>query len=294
MAIKVVMLIQLTTDTPVSSGNAPAAAPSIGYAPRVHLAGWSESLWWDSNDVTSLIRALKTGYGRLPPLGPSRAALLGNSAQVIGARLYAGGAGKGQSIAFSFPGNASSNVNQPQSAILVVAAPTASAVSRRFTLRGVPGSQESAGEFNPSVAYAKAVSDYFQALGNFSFLANDYTVTQFKILNVSLTGVVTINGAFPTFAINDIVTVKNTLDSGQVRRNYTGQVTALDPTHNMLTLSNPTWPWGATTGGMIWKPSKVLYLINPANCSVTRIVTRKVGRPFEQYRGRRSKRRKIA
>src|SRR6266404_3532384 len=164
MAIKVVLLFQMTTNTGPFPGipaeTAPAPAPSIGYAPRVHLGGWSESLWWDANTLGPLLAALKTGYGGKPGLCPSRAALLPAYTSIIGARFYSGGAGKGQSVAFSFPGTAEYHNDVPQMAILVKAAPASAAVARRFTLRGIPDSVIKVGEFAPDVTYAGYVAEF--------------------------------------------------------------------------------------------------------------------------------------
>src|SRR5574341_2438980 len=179
MAIKAVLLFQLTTDIGPFPGLAgtvqPSSAPSIGYGVRQHQAGWSESLWWDSNDLAGLLNAIKIGFGGKPALGPTRAALLPFAASIIGARLYAGGAGRGQSIAFSFPGDPLQNTDVPQMALLCKCGPLSTAVTRRFTIRCIPDTQVSTGEFAPSTSYAAAVADYFLALGNFSFLANDPT-----------------------------------------------------------------------------------------------------------------------
>jgi hypothetical protein len=70
MAIKVVLLFQLTTDQgpfPGLTGTTqPSDAPDIGYGVRPHQAGWTESLIWDGNSLGPLINAIKTGYGGKP------------------------------------------------------------------------------------------------------------------------------------------------------------------------------------------------------------------------------------
>jgi hypothetical protein len=291
MAIKVVMLFQQSTQNVVAAGPLPASAPAIGYFARIHLGGWTESVWWPSDDLTSLLAALRTGAAGHAGLLPSRAQMLPQGCDIVGVRLYAGGAGRGQSLGIGAPGFLGVPADIPQMALLIKGAPTTTAVTRRWVTRGTPDGQVVLGEFAPNNVFIAAIQQYFDALANFGFYAFDPTVPKFNVLNVSTTGVVSINGAFPPFALNAVVTLNQTVDSGGVRRSYTGAVTALDPTNNKLTLNNPVWPWGICTGGKVQAKVKALFLFNPANCTVVRVLTRRVGRPFEQYRGRRSKKR---
>jgi hypothetical protein len=292
MAIKVVILFQQVTNIVPVGVSPPAGAPNIGYTPRSHIAGWTESVIWPSDDVAGLLTALRTGVNQQLGLLAARAAFLPQGADIVGVRLYQGGAGRGQSYAFGFPGATGNPEDIPQMALLMKGGPQTVAVTRRWTVRGFPDNLISLGEFLPTSLYANAIQAYFGALGNFGFYAFDPTVAKFNVLNVTTAGVVTINGAFPPFANNAVVTLNQTVDSGGVRRSYTGAVSALDPTNNKLTLANPAWPWGTTTGGKIAAKVKAVFLFSPQNCAVVRAVTRRVGRPFEQYRGRRSKKRR--
>jgi len=47
------------------------------------------------------------------------------------------------------------------------------------------------------------------------------------------------------------------------------------------------WSFAASAGGKARKSVVIYPLIDGLNTVATRIVTRKVGRPFDQYRGRR-------
>lgn len=292
MAIKVVMLFQQSTNQVGPTATPSASAPAIGYILRLHLAGWTESVWWPSDDLTSLIPALRTGFQGHAGLLPARAGMLPFGCDIVGVRLYQGGAGRGQSLGIGAPGAFATSEDIPQMAILFKGAPTTIAVTRRWVCRGVPDFQVNLGEFNPGATYVTAIQQYFDALANFGFYAWDPSVPKFNVVNVSTVGVVAINGAFPPFALNQVVTIQQTVDSGGIRRSYTGQITALDPTNNRFTLGNPAWTFGVTTGGKVWARTKALFLFNSANCTAVRIVTRRVGRPFEQYRGRRSRRRR--
>jgi hypothetical protein len=292
MAIKVVLLFQQVSNNYTSSSNAPVSSPSIGYGVRTHLAGWSESLWWNANNFATLVNAMKNGYGGLPGLLPARAALLGYGAGIIGARFYQGGAGRGQSLAFSYPGGLGVETDQPQTAILVKAGPTGAAVTRRFTLRGIPDSNVAWGEFSADTAFSAAIANYFQAISNYSFYAIDPASPAAPIFNIDATGLVTLNAPTNPFVVNQFVTISKVIDAVGAFHTLTTTVKTIGPQANQFTLT--AWPFGPCTAGKAVTKVRSLFQISAATCAVSRVVTRKVGRPFEQYRGRRSKRRKTA
>jgi hypothetical protein len=297
MSIKVVVLFQTVTQPSAAVGPlgitlTTTSAPNIGYVARQHIAGWSEYFYFYTDSVIDLLSALRTGFGGLPAYLPARAALLPPSGQIVGVRLYQGGAGKGQSYGFSYPGQAGLEQDFPQSALLCKTGPPGVAVSRRFTLRCIPDDVVQGGEFTPSPGYANAVANYFQALYNFTFRAFDPTAATAGIFNISAAGVITTTIAVQPFLVNQIVTITRTLDGNQLFHKFQGVVTSVGPAQNQFTVSG--WTFGACTGGTVSLKSKLHYSMNPSVSAVSRIVVRKVGRPFEQYRGRRSKRRRTA
>ncbi len=296
MAIKVVILFQDQTaavaGTAFSFVNLQPSAPNINYLGRSHIGGWSEFVIWNSDNVASLIQALRGGLNGLPALLPSRAALLPGSAQIVGVRLYAGGAGKGQSYGFAYPGPAGASSDVPQMALLCKSGPSGFAVTRRFTLRGVPDLFVTNGEFTPSAGYATLIQTYFQALFNFGFYGLDPGTPTAQVLNISLAGVVTLKIPVSPFNSTQLLNVSKTLNSAGQFVSYTGFLSAIGPGQNQFTL--PNWTAGSCTGGKIVVKSRSVYSMNPAISAVTRVVVRKVGRPFEQYRGRRSKHRRAS
>jgi hypothetical protein len=292
MAIKVVILFQQITDVQATIINPVISAPSIGYGSRSHLGGWSESLIWDANTLSPLLNALRIGYGGKPALLPARAALLGKGADIVGVRFYQGGTGKGQSLALQYPGAAGVETDVPQMALLIKAAPASAVVTRRFTLRGIPDGVIQVGEFNPPTWFVTAVANYFDALGNFSFSAVDPGQTTYPIVSVNGAGEVRINGPFPPFTVNQVVYIQKTIDANGIARSAKLPIGSVDPTNNKFTVIG--WTFSVCTGGIATAKSKANFQINSANCAVSRVVVRKVGRPFEQYHGRRSKRRRSA
>jgi hypothetical protein len=305
VAIKCVILFQQVTNPTVVTGPVGIqlnvlSAPSIGYNARQHIAGWSEYVMWNTDVVGDLLTALQQGASNLPALLPARAAMLSQGANIIGVRLYQGGAGKGQSFALSYPGNTAYEGDNPQQALLIKAGNATNGATRRFTIRGVPDNEVQGGEFAPDPGYVNAVNNWMRALANFAFRAIDPASPAGPVFNVApvaivgpppqTNGLVTMNQNAQPFLVNQIVTINGALDSNGFRRNFRGTISAVGPQQNQFTLLN--WPWGATTGGRVSAKNTAVFPISYSTLNVARLVTRRVGRPFELYRGRRSRRHK--
>jgi hypothetical protein len=293
MAIKVVILLQQTSLQEAGVIVTPPLAPQIGYAGRVHLGGWTESVYWGTDDIKALTQALFTGANGALGLLPSRAQLLAFGASVIGVRLYQGGAGKGQSLAASYPGLAIADEDIPQMAILVKCGSTTAAVTRRFTVRAIPDQQVRLGEFQPNQIFTNSVTAFFTALGNFAFRAIDPVASKrVALFSIDLTGLVTLKDNIPIpFLAQDVVTISKAITTTGT---FFGGQFVIKQTGPGNTMQLNGWTGGNCTGGVAIKRAYNIYPISPSSCAVTRAVVRKVGRPFEQYRGRRSKRRKTA
>jgi hypothetical protein len=293
MAIKVVTLIQLQTTPPRYT------APELNYTARSHIAGFSEVLWWFDDNVSNLQQALQKGINGQVGLLPARAQLLPTSGTIVGVRLYSGGAGRGQSLAYSYPGTANYNTDIPQMALLVKAGNAGSTATRRFTIRAIPDLFVEYGEFSPSDTYKQRLTDYFGALGNFVFNAlnpANAKVKAFTIAPVAFAGppartdgqVTLVQNAVP-FQPNTVVRISRALDANGIARSGDFTISQIGPIQGQFNVMY--WPYGFCTGGTVSARAYGLYGISPSLCAVERVVVRKVGRPFEQYRGRRSKRR---
>lgn len=283
MALKAVILFQLST----TQGN---SDPSIGYAGRGHIGGWSESVQISGEDVADFLLRLRGGGAYSAGLLPARAALLPTNATIIGFRVYRSGGGAAQAFAAAYPGSSGLQCDVPQMAILCKGGSTSFGVTRRWTVRGIPDSQIDKGEFAPSPGYAAAVQNYFRALANFQFLANDPTAASGSIFSVSDAGLVTLKANSP-FAVNAFVTMNKLVTNTGLTRLKT-YISGIGPLEMQFTVAG--WPAGTTaTSGTVSVKTQGAFNLDFANSSVVRAIVRKVGRNFEPYRGRRSKRRKI-
>ncbi len=287
MSIKVVILFQDITAVGVTGGS-----PFLNYSVRSHIAGWSESIYWFGDDVVALTTALTQATNGNPGLLPARAALLPASAAIIGVRLYQGGAGRGQSLGLSYPGAAGNQTDVPQMALLCKLGNASAAVARRFTIRGIPDVFVTAGEWIPTIAYANLVGDYIRALQNFVFRAIDPASPVAPIFAINTAGLVQLNQNTSPFVNGQFVTIQKALDVNQIPRSLKTTITAIGPNANQFTLA--AWPFGPCTGGKATAKTFGLWGITASLSGVVRAVVRKVGRPFEQYRGRRSKKRRVA
>lgn len=282
MAIKVVLVFQQVTDAGVSD-------PNLGLAGRNHIAGFSESLIWDGGSTSNLITALTQGFGNAPALLPARAGFLTDNASIIGVRLYEGGSGRGSFRALSSPGTGGKG-DIPQMALLGYMPLQGITRARRFIWRGLPDAAVIGGEFSGDFAIRNAIVNYGAALANFSAYGTG-NPTAYRILAIDNLGIVTLdNMRVVPWAVGTTVQFSRVVNAAgnNVSANY--NITALGPFPFQFTVAG--WAHGVCSGGTVReKPNSSLFAMVGAP-TVSRVVPRKVGRPFELYRGRRSKRRR--
>lgn len=263
--------------------------------------GWSESWYSGAASLQALLANL--GIGAAPPtqiggavlptigLLPARAALLPLGSTIVGARVQQivplAGA---QSLSALFPGNPNWEADVPQMALLCRMPGLNVANIRRFTLRALPDQFVTEGEFTFGTIFATAVQNFFQSLANFQFRGRDLSQPTVKIVNITsgATFIVTCETAFaPT--VNSFVRILKTRDSTGNLRGGRFQVLTVGPGNNVFTIG--LWPFGNTTGGSARVDGIVFPTCDAQNAATGRVVTRRVGRPFVQYRGRRARKR---
>jgi hypothetical protein len=280
MSIKCVVIFQQVTEPGHSF-------PSVGLVGRSHIGGWSESYWWPTDDLSQATAALKGGGSFGPGLLPKRANLLASACSILGVRFYAGGAGKGIFKSMNYPGQyALSDI--PQMALLAYMSLQGTSAVRRLVLRGVPDSMVDSGEFAPLSGYVQELLNFAVALSYFGGLGAD-TVTAYPVFGVSAAGLVTLNAVANPFAVASTVTFRNVLNEAGKRSGGSYVVSTIGPLSNQFTVAG--WEKGLTTGGDVRIPTVSVHAMVGGSFTVSRILTRKVGRPFEQYRGRQSSRR---
>jgi len=299
MSIKTVMLFQATTGAFVNQpfGGNPAVGqptfPQVGYAGRQHIGGWTENVYW-FGEMGALLTQLTTGGGGQPGLLPSRAALLPANASIVGVRFYQGGAGRGQSRAYNYPGAAAVATDIPQMALLCKGGPINFNVIRRWTVRCIPDIFVAQGEWNPTVDYANAVAAYLGALTQFGFIGTDPPVTTnvAQIVPAAAgTSTVTVQIRQQPFNLGDQLWFQKCKDPAGNLISFTAKMQALVANRQDQFVIDQVVP-DTLTGGVVFIKTHSFYSISQA--TVSRVVTRRVGRPSELFRGRKSRKRRAA
>lgn len=283
MTIKFSLLFQLATAT------------SDPTRPVHRIGGWSENMYWYNVDNVAMLKQIRGDPDRpflgVPGLAPARAGLLPVAASIVGVRynVVKPAIGPSQSAALAFPGATLLAADIPQMALLATVNAVAASNVRRLILRAIPDARVTEGEFLPTLTYSTALLQYAAAIGAFAFRGRDLSQATFPFLGVDAAG------AFETLQphtwnVGDMVRVLRVMDSGDDLKGGIFKVATIGPTSSKGTFT--AWNLGLTTGGSGRKDGVVYPTFDGSTFQVSRIIVKKVGRPFVGYRGRRSKKKK--
>jgi len=246
--------------------------------------GWSEG-WYFNGDISGAITKNTAGGG----LAQTRARLLCATASIIGQRYQLVSplpVGPSVSRGKEFPGDPNFPTDIPQMALLSTMTGVGVANVKHHIMRGLPDIMVLFGEFIPTQSYKSKLFDYFQALAGFSFKGLDLSVAKVAIISFNeVTGLVT-TAAAHGFAVDEeagftgLKELPNDPASQQTR-----QVIEVPSSTTFKVLPRPL---GRTfVIGFVRRKVSVYPAVDPTNSDWERVITRKVGRPFDQFRGRR-------
>lgn len=220
---------------------------------------------------------LCTARARLLPIG---SAIVGQRLQVVTP------IGPSQSLSRLFPGSAFTLADVPQMALLCRVPALSANNVRRMILRGLPDARVVEGEYSPSGVFTSDLNFFFRVLGQWLFRGRDLTPQTTRLFTVSALGV--FNTETPhLLAPLDIVRVSRAITAFGQFHSQRLQVATVGPGTNGGTFTG--WLGGSTSGGTVRKDAIVFPQVDPDNITIGRVITRRVGRPFVQYRGRRSR-----
>ena len=269
------MIMQVTT------------APTNFADASAHTGGWTESHWRNSQ-VAADSPQFRTLMMKRALMLPRQAAITGfriASYQIVESSLAPLGASTGK---VRFPGNPSRETDLPQVA-LELSGTSGGGNSNRFSARCVPDDVMVGGEYTPNSDYKGYVTQFGTALtnGGFGFMGRDLTATTSRIKSIE-NNIITPQDAFPANIGGTLLTfigVKDVLGKAVVG-NFRIVAAATAPAH---------WVLDGLPQGCVVENSGSVRVLTPifaayTSISPARAVVRKVGRPFEQYRGRASKR----
>jgi hypothetical protein len=276
MTIKCTMLIQQRT------------AASTPNAPTARIGGWSESWYYPGTSVPTASLAFGNPANGIN-LSASRAAMLPIGAAVIGQRyqIVQPSVGPTQITNNNYPGSNGLPADIPQMALLCRVPGVGSPNVRRMVLRGIPDINVIEGELSLTVSLQTGFGFFVTALGGFQFRGRDLTQPQTKIISITSLGLVTCELAI-TVAPLQMVRILRTLNPAGTKIGGRFQVATIGPQSNQFTLTN--WTAGGTVGGAVRPDSIIFPNVDITSISISRIITRRVGRPFISFRGRRSAR----
>lgn len=269
MPIKCTALFQLATNV------------SDPTATQRRLGGWSESIYSTQNDA-NFVQILFQNWCQ------SRAALLPAGAAVVGQRYQkVDPAGISSTSARVYPGTAGTQADIPQMCLNMRAQGVGVRNIRGIQLRGIPDARVVEGEYSPSAAFEAALTALYNRFFDFNFRGRNLDSAQAPIFSIDVNGVyfTTVDNVFQ---LNNIIRVLRTTDSNKEQVGGRFRVSAVTSTRSGTLFG---WNLGNCTGGRM-RVEEIIYPGFLSGGISGRIITsKKVGRPFKQYRGRASRRR---
>jgi len=270
---KCTLLFQLTTTPPDRTTASP------------HTGGWSET-WWSQTPFSStdvhwqeLVRARAL-------LLPEQASIVGlrfGLYTIVGNRFVPGGSTTGR---LQIPGNSGAITDLPQVALEMAGSTNAGANHSRFNLRCIPDVMMQHGEYQPSNAFKRNVVSFGGKLvnGAFCFVGRDLTKPVQRVISIA-NNVVTVTGLLGAVVGTDSVRLLNVKDNqGNPVKGAFRIVGLTGFAYTVIGLD------GVTAGESGSARVDAPVLLPFASVIANRAVVRKIGRPFEGYRGRASNR----
>jgi len=270
MATKCTMLIQ--TGTVLSTGK-----PG-------RLGGFSES--WYTNRVFDA--SLVTAFFQLCQV---RAALLPQTSTIVGARFqqtdgYTSGAS--ESVNVNLPGTSGILTDSPQMALKIQINASASANKKLIILRSLPDAIVVTGEYAPSTAFNTALQNFVTTLGvgQWCWRGQQLDATAVPVLTIGADGTY-FTSQPSTLASGNLVKVLRTRNAAGRQKGGLYSINVTGPSSGVIV----GWNHGVCTGGRLRKYNIIFPQAptsGPLNYGTPQCIVKKVGRPFNQYRGRKS------
>jgi len=253
---------------------------------RPHSGGWTESIWRLGTSTTiQTINQLAEFRARLLP---AQTSIVGYRQQVFtldGNSLIAGGASTGN---LNQPGRSNYQCDLPQVALQCSLRSDGNPNSGRLVLRGIPDSQMVTGEYAPNAQFKASVTEYLAILAatQCQFLGRSLAAPNVRVLSIT-NGVITTDVATGAAQGNFIrlLRVRETFGN-PVTGTYRVSAPPVGFAYTVAGLSNDIV---VLNSGRARLDLLALFPITSGSTGRSRV--KKIGRPFESFRGRASKRR---
>lgn len=271
---RLTLLLQNTTD------------PQDREAASPHTGGWSES-WW-ANAILPL------GASGITALVQKRAALLPKEASVVGKRvglynlsgnkLLPQGSATAKVLA---PGSGGRPCDLPQVALEMSGTATGAANKSRFVLRCMPDEIMVRGEYQPGSTFKGLVTQFCNEIASqgWGFIGRDLAQPAFRVLAIAA-GVVTLDGDAGGVVNTSYLRLNRVFDNNENPVKGAFRITAKAGNNYTLAGLDPAIVAAASGTARI----DLVTWLDFATVVPSRAVVKKIGRPFEGYRGRQSNR----
>jgi len=247
------------------------------------VAGFSES-WYTAIPYSASLLSIASNMAQL------RAALLPTSGNIVGFRFQETNgitSSASVSVPAALPGTADSATDKPNVAVQFQLNSSGGGANRKLlVIRGVPDENTIAGGYRPTPAYRTAMTNWLSELVSrpWQWRGRDLTQTSYPILTISLNGTFQLGAptVIPTETMVQVLRSRN--EAGRQKGGFFFMTRTTALTGTLL-----GWNHGDCTGGRmraagIVFPAPQAFVLPPVGKSVSK----KAGRPFDQYRGRRS------
>jgi len=252
---------------------------------HIRAGGWSESVYSTTDASAPALRSLFAAWCQ------KRAGLLPTSIGIIGQRYQNVSANaRAISAGVVFNGTATGDQDIPQVALQFTLDSKTSLNQRKLVLRGIPDGRVVGGMYSPTLAYSQAVSRFLVEMEDrWLFRGRNLNAPQFVINYIEDNGTVHMGEAAGVGLGSEVQILRTALLHGGKAGAF-AKIVSFTNTSNFVIAQ---WSLGLTTSGMLRVAENDYFGIDAtaAGASVPDIVTRKVGRPFFQYRGRQTSRR---
>jgi len=275
MPFKVNVIFEGTTEGAGSIG-------PLGYSGKPHPFGFSEGYITSTNSLSAEKDFLRQLWA------PARAALLPRTTAITGARFYNIGGGQGIPFAMFLPGG-NTVTDLVNCAVLAQSNNSNAAVAKRWWIHNIPDTMLVGGEFKPTFFYQSQMATFLNQMGLTSWrgIVRNNLIS---IVNIDNAGLVTLSANSP-FAVGNQVTISRTLLPTGRRVGGTFRVATTGPLATQFTLTG--WQFGPSLGGQAFTKSYNFFQVGASGRpTIERAGTKRVGRPFDLYRGRKPRRAK--
>jgi len=276
--------------------------------PRQIASGWTES-FISPNSPTgtglTMARALATARAALLPQGANMTGIRYQEIDKVVNNVYQNGAAATSN--FNLPGATSSagvpNLSDVPSMSLLINLRSSNYTNiRRYRMACVPDVQATAGEYTPQPGpvvlgnqlpgYQSFLSTYLALLnGGWQFRASDSSTAQIAIQGVAANGLITVPAGTALnvgarYKVKGLKNIYNQSVSGGI------YYVLANPAGTANTYILKGWTNGIVYFGIVQQYTLIYPMIACGLSDVSRIVTRKVGRPFLVTHGRKSRKKK--